>query len=210
MGWGIGNDFNQATAAATPNYAAAAEAQGRLDAAEQARIDAIRSGNVTGAAEIGNAYMDSPEMQAGVKGFFGGTPTTAPTMGNGMATGSNMAATAATDAITNEALGTIGGAALETGASELASTAATDAIMSEALGGTASTVAAEAAAAAAAAETAAAAGTVAGTAGTAAGTAGTVAGAGAGAAGGPALMAMMTNPLTAMIAIPAIMAMLKG
>ena len=210
MGWGIGNDFNKATGAATPQYAAAANAQGQLDTAEQARIDAIRSGNMTGAAEIGNAYMDSPEMQAGVKGFFGGTPTTAPTMGNGMATGSNMAATAATDAITNEALGTIGGAALETGASELASTAATDAIMSEALGGTASTVAAEAAAAAAAAETAAAAGTVAGTAGTAAGTAGTVAGAGAGAAGGPALMAMMTNPLTAMIAIPAIMAMLKG
>ena len=75
MGWGIGNDFNKATGAATPRYAAAAQAQGRLDTAEQARIDAIRSGNMTGAAEIGNAYMDSPEMQAGVKGFFGGTPT---------------------------------------------------------------------------------------------------------------------------------------
>ena len=32
----------------------------------------------------------------------------------------------------------------------------------------------------------------------------------AGAGGGPALMAMMTNPLTAAIAIPAIMAMLKS
>ena len=84
MGWGIGNDFNQATAAATPNYAAAAEAQGRLDAAEQARIDAIRSGNISGAGSIGKAYLDSPEIQKGVKGFFGGTPTTAPTMGSGM------------------------------------------------------------------------------------------------------------------------------
>ena len=84
MGWGVGNDFNRATGASTPRFAAAAEAQGRLEAAEQARIDAIRSGNVTGAAEIGNAYMNSPEMQAGVKGFFGGTPTTAPTMGSGM------------------------------------------------------------------------------------------------------------------------------
>ena len=91
MGWGVGNDFNRATGASTPRFAAAAEAQGRLEAAEQARIDAIRSGNMTGAAEIGNAYMGSPEMQAGVKGFFGGTPTAAPTMSAG---GSNMAATA--------------------------------------------------------------------------------------------------------------------
>ena len=189
MGWGIGNDFNKATGASTPRYAAAAEAQGRLEAAEQARIDAIRSGNVTGAAEIGNAYMNSPEMQAGVKGFFGGTPTTAPTMGSGMATGSNMAATAATDAITNEALGTLGSAALETGASELASTAATDAIMSEALGGTAGTVAAEAAA------------------GTA-GTAGTVAGAG-GAGGAGGIAAMLTNPVTAAAGL-ALLAMLRG
>ena len=203
MGWGIGNDFNKATGAATPQYAAAANAQGQLDTAEQARIDAIRSGNMSGAGSIGKAYLDSPELQAGVKGFFGGTPTTAPTMGNGMATGSNMAATAATDAITNEALGTIGGAALETGASELASTAATDAIMSEALGGTASTVAAEAAAAAAAAEAAAAGGTVAGAAAPAVPVA-------AGAGGGAGMMAMMTNPITAAIAIPALLAMLRG
>ena len=135
MGWGIGNDFNKATGAATPDYARAYALQGQAESHEQARIDAIRSGNVTGAAEIGNAYMGSPEMQAGAKGFFGGTPTTAPTMGNGMATGSNMAATAATDAITNEALGTVGGTALETGAAELGSNAATDGIMSEALGG---------------------------------------------------------------------------
>ena len=203
MGWGIGNDFNKATGAATPQYAAAANAQGQLDTAEQARIDAIRSGNMSGAGSIGKAYLDSPELQSSVKGFFGGTPTTAPTMGNGMATGSNMAATAATDAITNEALGTIGGAALETGASELASTAATDAIMSEALGGTASTVAAEAAAAAAAAEAAAAGGTVAGAAAPAVPVA-------AGAGGGAGMMAMMTNPITAAIAIPALLAMLRG
>ena len=184
MGWGIGNDFNQATAAATPNYAAAAQAQGQLDTAEQARIDAIRSGNISGAGSIGKAYLDSPEIQKGVKGFFGGTPTTAPTMGSGMATGSNMAATAATDAITNEALGTIGGAALETGASELASTAATDAIMSEALGGTAGTVAAEAAA-----------GTAAGAAVPAVPAAVPVVAGGAGGAG--SMAALLSNPATA-------------
>ena len=84
MGWGVGNDFNKATGAATPRYAAAANAQGQLDTAEQARIDAIRSGNISGAGSIGKAYLDSPEIQKGVKGFFGGTPTTAPTMGSGM------------------------------------------------------------------------------------------------------------------------------
>ena len=135
MGWGIGNDFNKATGAATPQYAAAANAQGQLDTAEQARIDAIRSGNMSGAGSIGKAYLDSPELQSSVKGFFGDTPTIAPTMGSGLAGGSDMAATALTDSITNEALGTVGGTALETGAAELGSNAATDGIMSEALGG---------------------------------------------------------------------------
>ena len=135
MGWGMGNNFNAATQAQTPDFARAYALQGEADSNEQARIDAIRGGQAAGVGLMGKAYLDSPELQSSVKGFFGDTPTIAPTMGRGLAGGSDMAATAATDAITNEALGTIGGTALETGAAELGSNAATDGIMSEALGG---------------------------------------------------------------------------
>ena len=175
MGWGIGNDFKAATGAATPRYAAAAQAQGQLDAAEQARIDAIRSGNISGAAEIGNAYMDSPEMQAGVKGFFGGTPTAPVTM----ATPAIDAATAATglvpDAALSSTLGGLGGTAAEVGTG-LAADAASSAIMSgmpATLTGAAAPVAA-----------------------------------GAGGAGG--IAAMMTNPITMGLAIPALLSLLRG
>ena len=135
MGWGMGNDFKEATQAATPDFSRAYALQGQADSNEQARIDAIRSGNIAGVGSLGKAYLDSPELQSSVKGFFGDTPTAAPTMGSGLAGGSDMAATALTDSITNEALGTVGGTALETGAAELGSNAATDGIMSEALGG---------------------------------------------------------------------------
>ena len=135
MGWGIGNNFNAATQAQTPDFARAYALQGQADSNEQARIDAIRGGQAAGVGLMGKAYLDSPELQSSVKGFFGDTPTIAPTMGRGLAGGSDMAATALTDSITNEALGTVGGTALETGAAELGSNAATDGIMSEALGG---------------------------------------------------------------------------
>ena len=195
MGWGIGNDFNKATGAATPRYAAATQAQGRLDANEQARIDAIRSGNMTGAAEIGNAYMDSPEMQAGVKGFFGGTPTAPVTMG----TPAIDAATAATglvpDAALSSTLGGLGGTAAEVGtglaadaalgtAAEVGTGLAADAASSAIMSGIPATLTGTAAA--------------------------PVAAAGAGAAGAGGMMAMMTNPITAAIAIPALLAMLRG
>tara|TARA_R110000803_G_scaffold51595_1_gene106497 strand:+ start:4983 stop:5594 length:612 start_codon:yes stop_codon:yes gene_type:complete len=71
MGWGIGNDFNRATQGETPRFAAAAADQMALENAEDARIDAIRSGNIGGVGAIGKAYMDSPEIQSKVKGLFG-------------------------------------------------------------------------------------------------------------------------------------------
>ena len=191
MGWGIGNDFNKATGAATPRYAAATQAQGRLDANEQARIDAIRSGNMSGAAEIGNAYMDSPEMQAGVKGFFGGTPTAPVTM----ATPAIDAATAATglvpDAALSSTLGGLGGTAAEVGtglaadaalgtAAEVGTGLAADAASSAIMSGMPATLTGAAAPVAA----------------------------GAGGAGG--IAAMMTNPITMGLAIPALLSLLRG
>ena len=220
MGWGVGNDFNRATGASTPRFAAAAEAQGRLEAAEQARIDAIRSGNVTGAAEIGNAYMNSPEMQAGVKGFFGGTPTTAPTMGSGMegmGFTPNASLSSGLEGLGAEAATGFGYTPVPVGSEALMSEVGTNLAADAALGTTAEVgtgLAADAALGTTAelgtglAADAASSALMTGIPASLPGAAAPVAAGGAGGAGG--IAALMTNPLTMAFAIPAVMAMLKG
>jgi hypothetical protein len=67
MGWGMGNDFKEATQAATPDLARAYALQGRLDAAEQARVDAIRANNAAGVIGLGekgfSEYKDWKDKQ---------------------------------------------------------------------------------------------------------------------------------------------------
>lgn len=53
MGWGMGNDFKEATQAATPDLARAYALQGQLDSAEQARVDAVRANNAAGIIGLG-------------------------------------------------------------------------------------------------------------------------------------------------------------
>ena len=53
MGWGMGNDFKEATQAATPDLARAYALQGQLDNAAQARVDAVRANNAAGIIGLG-------------------------------------------------------------------------------------------------------------------------------------------------------------
>lgn len=130
MAIGFGTDFMAAKRGATPQFAQATATQGDLDAAEAARIDALRSSNLGAAGEAAS----NPWLQDKAMGMFGGGEAAATAMPVAETAAGDMAATAATDAITNQALGTVGGTALGTAAAPLASTAATDAIMAEALG----------------------------------------------------------------------------
>ena len=53
MGWGMGNDFKEATQAQTPDLARAYALQGQLDNAAQARVDAVRANNAAGIIGLG-------------------------------------------------------------------------------------------------------------------------------------------------------------
>ena len=53
MGWGMGNDFKEATQAATPDLARAYALQGQLDNTAQARVDAVRANNAAGIIGLG-------------------------------------------------------------------------------------------------------------------------------------------------------------
>ena len=65
MGWGMGNDFKEATQAATPDLARAYALQGQLDSAEQARVDAVRANNAAGIIGLGEkGYSEYKDWKA--------------------------------------------------------------------------------------------------------------------------------------------------
>ena len=51
------NDYKKAPSVTTPQFAAAAAAKGRMEAAAKAQANALRSQNMMGAADIYNAGM---------------------------------------------------------------------------------------------------------------------------------------------------------